>query len=779
MADTSHSKIWLGMSVFVLAMVSTAGAQVIFVDNNATGANDGSSWADAHKDLQDALLASLDGDEIWVAEGTYRPDRGFGITLGDGTATFELKDGVALYGGFPSGGGNWEDRDPIAYETILSGDLNGNDVPVANPRDLLDEPTRVENSYHVVTGSGTDETAVLDGFTITGGNANGSSYPHQYGGGLINDGNPTLTDCTFAANSAEYSGGGMANDTNAGPTLIGCTFNGNSAGSGGGMLDNGTGLTLTDCTFTGNQATSGGGMHNYESSSSMLTDCTFSGNSATDGGGMHNFKSSPRLTNCTFSGNSAQYGNGGGMYNESSSPTLTDCMFSGNAADRGGGMANFDSSSPAVTNCTFSDNSAVFNVGGGGMCNCSSSPTVIGCSFSDNEAVRGGGMSNWPSASPTVTNCTFHNNTAGDGGGGMFNRDSSSPTLTNCAFSGNSTLADGGGMHNMISSSPTLTNCTFSGNEAGTAPGYTGHGGGMSNWSSSSPTVTNCTFAQNSAGALEGGAGMYNSSCSPTVTNCILRDGGDEIANENGSTVAVTYSDVQGGWAGAGNINADPLFVSPGGDDYRLGAGSPCIDAGDNSAVPAGITTDLEGLARFIDDPASADTGSGTSPIVDMGAYEFGSSVNTVPVYRFWSDRLGHHFYTISEAEKNKLIDQFSATWTYEGPVYQAFADSGHPGTSAVYRFWSDRYKGHFYTISESEKDKLVTTYSHVWTYEGPAFYAYPEGNQPAGTSAVYRFWSDTLGGHFYTISESEKNKLVTQYADVWAYEGVAWHAYQ
>jgi len=187
-------------------------------------------------------------------------------------------------------------------------------------------------------------------------------------------------------------------------------------------------------------------------------------------------------------------------------------------------------------------------------------------------------------------------------------------------------------MHNMISSSPTLTNCTFSGNEAGTAAGFSGHGGGMFNWSSSSLTVTNCMFSQNSAGAWEGGGGMYNLSCSPTVANCIFWSNlPSEIHNNNGYAI-VTYCDVLDGYAGEGNIDTAPLFVDADGpddtvgtadDNLRLLAGSPCIDAGDNTAVPIGITTDLDGKPRFSDDPGTADTGKGTSPIVDMGAYEF------------------------------------------------------------------------------------------------------------------------------------------------------------
>jgi hypothetical protein len=99
-------------------------------------------------------------------------------------------------------------------------------------------------------------------------------------------------------------------------------------------------------------------------------------------------------------------------------------------------------------------------------------------------------------------------------------------------------------------------------------------------------------------------------------------------------------------------------------------------------------------------------------------------------------------------------------------------------GLAPVYRFWSDKFSGHFYTISETEKDKLLEKYADTWTYEGIAFYAYPPESQVAGTKPVYRFWSANLGRHFYSMSETEKDKLIEKYAHVWAFEGIAWYAF-
>jgi len=141
-------------AVFVVALLcATAAADVIYVDADAAG-GDGTSWGTAYKYLQDALYKPpTGGDQIWVAEGTYKPDQGGGQTPGSRTATFQLINGVAIYGGFAGIETTLEQRDWTSNVTILSGDLNGDDVGFTN---------NGENSYHVVTGSGTDANAVLD-----------------------------------------------------------------------------------------------------------------------------------------------------------------------------------------------------------------------------------------------------------------------------------------------------------------------------------------------------------------------------------------------------------------------------------------------------------------------------------------------------------------------------------------------------------------------------------------------------------------------------------------
>ncbi len=423
--------------IFFIAFVSDPAitGEIIYVDGDVAGANDGSSWVDAYNYLQDALAEADFSEkpvEIRVARGVYRADRGGGNTPDDREATFQLINGVSIKGGY-AGFGEPEpnERNIELYETILSGDLNRNDREVAELFDLPDEPSRAENSYHIVTGSGTDETAVLDGFRISGGNANGE-VPASAGGGLYNDtGSPMLIDCTFYANSARDDGGGIFNLWNSNPSLIKCIFSKNSADWNGGGIYNwmDSSPTLTDCTFSGNSGQSGGGMANEDNSNSTLINCIFISNSAETGGGMVNTTSSPTLTDCTFDGNSSK--SGGGIVNSfGSNSILTGCIFKGNfSSGAGGGMENLRDSNPAVINCRFMENSADWD---------------------------GGGMSNKKNSNPILTNCIFAGNTAVRSGGGIYN-DFSGPQLTHCTFSGNSARLVGGIKN--LSSEPIISNC--------------------------------------------------------------------------------------------------------------------------------------------------------------------------------------------------------------------------------------------------------------------------------------------------------------------------------
>ncbi len=399
---------------FALAARAAVAQRIIFVDVNAVGLNDGTSWPDARVSLQDALATAASGDSVWVARGTYKP----GSTR---AATFQLRDGVMILGGFAGTEDpttfNPAARDFVANVTTLDGNIGS--------------PAATDNVFHVVTASGVGSTAVLDGFTIAGGFADGLTQSRQdLGGGMLSvDASPTIRNCTLRDNQS---------------------------------------------------GTRGGAVH-------------------IDGG-------SPMFLNCRFVANRT---------------TVTQ---------------------------------AVNNLGGAIYAN----------------APQG------RSAQARFVNCLFVGNRAGVGNGGF-----------------------GGAIYDDTQSLSTFVNCTLLHNKADT------HGG-----------------------AIFGG---------PALTNCIVwgnsdRDGMTRASQIRGAAVA-TFSAVQGGWAGLGNVADDPLFRDAFGadglagtadDDARLSPGSPCIDAGDNAALPPAATVDLNRASRIVDDPVTRDTGRPLGvAIVDMGAFEY------------------------------------------------------------------------------------------------------------------------------------------------------------
>jgi hypothetical protein len=530
-------------------------APTLYAKPAASGSNDCSSWANACT-LQSALGSATSGNQIWVAAGLHKPT----TSTTDRAATFQLKSGVAVYGGFDGSETALSQRDPSEHVTILSGDIDSNDSQTPIILGIESEVYNDANSHHVVTGA---SGAILDGFTITAGSANvGTTCPGTAcGGGMYNDGSsPAVTRVIFRGNLAVF-GGGMYNNSGS-PTLTDVTFVSNRAMTdGGGLYNNSSNPNLTDVTFSVNLALDGhgGGMRNQQSSP-VVSDVAFNGNSARWGGGMHNYQGSPVFTNVTFSDNSGT-DNGGGMGNEQSSPTITNATFSGNWSNAGAGMHNFDSSNPVLTNVTFSSNSAA--ISGGGMENMtSSSPTVMGATFWGNSATWGGGMNNYGNSNSVLANVTFYQNTASDNGGGM-NNDASNPRLTNVTIVGNTGENGAGGIFNFASSSPMIRNTILWGN----AP--------------------------------------------------------QQIVTSSGSP-SVTYSVVQGGYAGAGNTSNDPnlgSFDFNGGftKTIPLGAVSSAIDTGYDTYCAAAIGAPNYGAGWH--DQRGIVRPEGTH--CDIGAYEY------------------------------------------------------------------------------------------------------------------------------------------------------------
>jgi DNA-binding beta-propeller fold protein YncE len=275
-----------------LAQYTLTPPGILYVNQNATGANNGTSWTNAFVLLQSALNAAASGDQIWVAAGTYAPTYDYGIDHGPIGNHFEMINGVSIYGGFAGTETALSQRNWAMNVTTLTGQATSYFVFYH------------DNSYN---GLSLDNTAVLDGFTITAA-AECAMYNNSC--------SPSIADCTLSLN-------GGYDDVQA----------------YGGMYNNSCSPTVTNCIFSGNLATYyGGGMYNG-SSSPLLTDCAFIGNSAADGGGMFNYEGSPSITNCTFSGNSAtDYG--GGMCNDSVSLSVTNCILWGDGAPTGAEIYN-------------------------------------------------------------------------------------------------------------------------------------------------------------------------------------------------------------------------------------------------------------------------------------------------------------------------------------------------------------------------------------------------------------------------------------------------------
>jgi len=433
--------------LFLLFSALSSRAAVIYITQEGAGLKDGTSWSNAlgEAEFKGALDNAPADSEIWVAKGTYRPSLPAAGVPADREASFALKSGVTLYGGFVGGETNTRQRDYRKNITVLTGDLKGDDD--ANPDGVTETAAGIvgENSYTVVTsfGAAAPNTGILDGFTITGGSAD---FPDniggtkQYGGGMHNTGSKAvIRNCTFMGNSAEWGGGAICN-ISSNIRLGYCTFSGNGARSGAGMYNQSSSPELVSCTFSGNSVRAdAAAIHNYDGSSPTISGCTFTGNTAErDVGAIANVDHcSPVIINCTFSGNISQHGlvGGGAIGNAGNcNPEITSCTFEGNAAEEGvgGAISNTAYSDAKIVNCTFSANRAV---SGGGMLNFMCSPTIVNCTFAGNTAETARGMRNSDSGTPVVKNCIFWDN-PGETGNEIVNDGAAAPVVSFCVVNG-------------------------------------------------------------------------------------------------------------------------------------------------------------------------------------------------------------------------------------------------------------------------------------------------------------------------------------------------------
>jgi len=560
----------LGM---VCLLSGAAHAAVLFVDADAGGMNDGSSWIDAYTDLQSALAAAGNGDQIWVANGVYKPSVEVDVDSSGGAdpreVTFQIPSGVKLYGGFASGEGSIDNRDWVVNPTILSGDIDNNDVNL-DGNDIAETTADIvgDNAYHVIFTQSVSTETLLDGFIVTAGKAGDfmplGFSPNRFGGGWYNLANPPMDvsspkmrNSRFVGNFAETSGGAF---------YIGSFTAGTYA------------PTIEDCEFSGNEAVRSGGAMYMLGDTATVADTLFVNNRVT-----------------IVSGGNTAPGSGGAVILVASNASFSRCQFILNSAtgnptgpfEGGGGGAVYASNGASLTDA----------IG-------ASFPRFLDCGFFDNRAGGNGGA--WGGAATHFS----------DGG-------NLSVSYTNCVFDGNSATDDGGAVANFARTiSPpadlppildlAFTNCTFHDNGAGQEggalyiDGYQYMGVEML-----SARIENSILYGDSAGNSD--PEVFNNADNLVLYSLVAGSGGSGGGWDTGI-----------GTDGGGNIDDDPQFVDPGDadgpddtpgntdDGLRLAAPSPAIDAG-NDAAPGliGVIGDYAGVVRF--DGAA----------VEMGAYEY------------------------------------------------------------------------------------------------------------------------------------------------------------
>ncbi len=576
----------------------------------------------------------------------------------------------------------------------------------------------------------------------------------------------TVVDCKASATVAHR---GFVVSGCAGARLVGLTVTNGRAAQGGAIFCSNSILDVVNCRIVNNSTLAGdgrvtldggcGGGIYAEGSTLEVVGCLLSDNSTSNG-------------TRSSTGTSGNGGDGGGIYAIGTTVTLDGCTITdnhtGNGADaantagRGGDGGGVCADSLNVTNSTLTNNTT--GRGGAGA-----------------QGGRGGNGGALLGRRSTVARSRIEGNSAGSGG-----------TSTGSGRVTAGAGGAGGGVY--CSDALTMTDCLVAGNGSGragllgaiVAPASDGAGAGV--WCTAG-RIDHCTIVANSVlqslstSSVMLGAGLF---CTrdTVVSNSILWDNTpDQIAGDDADKV--TFCDIQDSRrTGAGDIAVNPAFAAPGAwaasgevtfqdawtdrstywvpGDYRLSNTSPCIDAGDPADTADANAVDLIGQPRRLDGR------------VDIGAYEFKS---LLPVYHFQSPKTSRHFYTAKQSEKDKLVTTMAKDWAYQGVAFYTYVRAVEPRLKPVYRLWSPRNGAHFWTTSESEKDKLMSGAAGSWVFEGVAFYAFLEDQRPATTKPVYRFWSPTLGCHFFTIDETEKDRYVAD-SSVWTFEGTAWYAY-
>jgi hypothetical protein len=242
------------------------------------------------------------------------------------------------------------------------------------------------------------------------------------------------------------------------------------------------------------------------------------------------------------------------------------------------------------------------------------------------------------------------------------------------------------------------------------------------------------------------------------------------LSDSNGNILAYVLQRFPGAVANLPNASFGDtyreIFLDPDAGSYRRNVFLDFL------TIPAFVPTDAE--ITFIEFRVDQ---HGTAMIDDI-AIGSRAPAGTEPIFRFFSPVFNRHFYTARESELLKLVNNFSDLWTLEGVAFYALSSASAAGALPVYRFFSPGLVSHFYTIRESEKNKLIERYSDIWDFEGTAFFAFAADTRPVETVPVYRFLNNRNSTHFYTARVSERDKLINNFPGILTFEGVAWYAY-
>jgi hypothetical protein len=587
---------------------STATARYV-ATTGSDGGNDCTAQGSPCRTVQHAVAIASPGDVIKVAAGDYSDVRSYPAPPGPWspsggviTQAVYISKTVAIQGGYTTT--NWMSPDPDMNPTTLDAQDQGRVL--------------------YVTG---DISPTIAGLRITGGDAMElrGAWEDAGGGVYVAGATVVFSSSRIFGNSAVW-GGGLYIVPHSTVILLSSTVSTNTAEEGAGLYVYNSAATLDDSTVSNNVAAPrtglnyragpatlgakligplgapghGGGAAAWVNSTLTITGSKIISNTAESGGGAGLWlnESTATLHGSTVTSNTADFKGGGLSLWYNSAVVLDGSTLTGNTANEGAGLLLGYHSAATLTNNTIADNHAGHG-GGGIMVDKYAQAQIANAAIEHNSADYGGGIAVRSGASAFISGTRVVSNTADNSGGGV-GIWASGPVvvMANTVISDNYGHDAGGVAMWELGGTFTGTNLLVADNRSGPGPA------GIALWGSSGGQLTNVTVSGNDSATGLDGAEVEGPVSGFPIVNSIFWGNGTDGSNLGGSNLNVSYSDVQGGFAGTYNISADPLFI--GGGDYHLGVGSPCIDKGTLAGAP---THDIEGTPR--------------DAVPDMGAYEW------------------------------------------------------------------------------------------------------------------------------------------------------------